>query len=100
MDRAYLDLLIPKLHSWGIQFEPGLSNKEASRIESTYGFPFPPDLRSFLQYGLPVSRGWINWREDAPEQIRARLNWPADGICFDIEHSNFWMENWGPRPNS
>ena len=28
------------------------------------------------------------------------MNWPANGICFDIEHDNFWMQDWGPKPQN
>jgi hypothetical protein len=26
------------------------------------------------------------------------LDWPAEGICFDIEYANFWREDWGAKP--
>ncbi len=26
------------------------------------------------------------------------LDGPADGICFDIEYNDFWMQEWGLRP--
>jgi len=26
------------------------------------------------------------------------LDWPAEGICFDIEHNGFRREEWGARP--
>jgi hypothetical protein len=29
-----------------------------------------------------------------------RLRWPSEGICFDIEHSDFWVADWGPRPSN
>ena len=31
------------------------------------------------------------------------LDWlatPCDGVMFDVEHNGFWLEEWGPRPES
>lgn len=82
----------------GIAFKPGLTDAECAAIEQRYQFRFPPDLRSLLQFALPVGAEFPDWR-DAPEaQIHNALDWPADGICFDIEHNEFWLPAWGPRP--
>src|SRR5207302_6554224 len=59
---------------------------------------FPPDLRSFVQHALPVSGSWVDWRGCLEATVRERLEWPADGICFDVEHAGFWLDDWGPRP--
>jgi len=98
MDKDYLDILHRKLQMWSVSFAPGLTDEEVSQIEARYGFRFPPDLRAFLQYALPISSSWVNWRDDAEEKIRSRLDWPAEGICFDIQHNDFWMDTFGPKP--
>lgn len=28
------------------------------------------------------------------------LNWPYEGICFDIQNNSFWPGTWGPKPTS
>ena len=33
-----------------------------------------------------------------PEGIRKRLNWPLEGILFDVEQNVFWPDDWGERP--
>jgi hypothetical protein len=30
--------------------------------------------------------------------LRERIEWPADGICFDIRNKVFWWPEWGERP--
>lgn len=30
--------------------------------------------------------------------IAKQLDWPYNGICFDIENDGFWMRDWGPKP--
>jgi hypothetical protein len=98
MDLNYLEQLIPELREYGIEFAPGLTDEEVERIEYKYGFRFPPDLRMFFQYALPVSDGCVNWREDDEATIRDRLEAPLEGIFSDIEVNNFWMGAWGEKP--
>ncbi len=87
-----------RLTAAGVAFAPGLSPGEISGIEQVYGFHFPPDLSAFLMHALPVSKGWVDWRRAATNEIRDRLNWPFESMCFDIEHNAFWLDAWGPKP--
>lgn len=87
-----------RLSEAGVLFDVGLTSKEFSTIENNYSFTFPPDLREFLAFALPVSEGWIDWRNGDRTQILERLDWPLEGMCFDIENNAFWMEVWGPKP--
>lgn len=120
MDKAYLQLLINELQAKGVVFEQGLSDDEILQVERTYEFKFPPDLRALLQFALPISKGFPNWRRGwAANQIvdwgnvrngrpavtghelvpiREQLEWIVKGICFDIERNDFWMSEWGPKP--
>jgi hypothetical protein len=84
----------------GVAFEQGLSQFEIQHIEQLYQFTFPPDLRNFLMFALPASKGFLNWREAEEEEIVNSLLWPYIGICFDIEHNSFWLDEWGQRPAS
>jgi hypothetical protein len=81
-----------------VQIAAGLTDEEFLRVERRFGFRFPPDLRSFLAIGLPDSGRWVDWRNADEKAIRERLNWPLEGICFDIEHNQFWLDEWGERP--
>ncbi|BDU49486.1 hypothetical protein [Haliovirga abyssi] len=81
--------------------DDGLLKKEISEIENKYNIVFPPDLREFYSYGLPVSKGFINWRNSDPEYIKTikeRLSWPYEGIIFDIKNNKFWIEEFGEEP--
>ena len=98
MDQADLDPLVSLLRGAGVALAEGLTDQEVARVEATYHFRFPPDLRALLQYVLPVAERFPNWRDESEESLRSRLDWPADGICFDIEHNVFWMTEWGPQP--
>ena len=56
----------------------------------------PPDLRSLLSIAVPAGPRFPDWR--SPESVREYLEWPIEGIAFDVEHNNFWLQAWGPRP--
>lgn len=83
----------------GVRFEPGLSSSELKAIEAEYGFSFPPDLQEFLMFCLPVSNNFVDWRGGSKADIQTRMNWPFEGMCFDIENNAFWLEEWGERPS-
>lgn len=90
---------INHMRSIGVKFEDGLSRKEIARIESTFKFHFPPDLKQFLQTALPVTGGFPNWRSESVNEFRnSYFDRPSRGILFDVEHNDFWSTNWGSRP--
>lgn len=100
-----LTIVLEAMRQKGIAFESGLTAQELEAIEDRYGFRFPADLREFLSLGLPVSDDFPNWRTGKLNRgadsrtIAGLLNWPADGICFDIENNKFWMQDWGAKPD-
>ncbi|MED5017399.1 SMI1/KNR4 family protein [Paenibacillus chibensis] len=86
-----------------ILLDSGLSEDEIIKIENTFNLKLPPDLRELLQIVLPISNGFVNWRdctgtEKSVNSIFERLNWPLEGILFDIEHNSFWYDGWGVKP--
>ena len=93
-------ILKRKLENAGVVFEIGLTLDEIRSIELRYNFTFPPDLKDFLLSGLPIGKGWINWRKDNDNEIQKRLDWPFEGICYDIKDNNFWEKSWGNKPES
>jgi hypothetical protein len=92
------DDLVSNLRSRGITFDPGLTDAEVAAVESRFGFRFPPDLRAFLQTALPRGRSFPDWRAGDDGILRDWLDLPRQGMVFDIEHNEFWLEEWGPRP--
>jgi hypothetical protein len=94
-----LERIQATLQRAGVLFEHGMTDAELRAIEERYELHFPPDLRQFLQHALPVSKGWLNWRAASERKILASLDWPYEGICFDVEHNAFWLDEWGARPS-
>ncbi|WP_214481728.1 SMI1/KNR4 family protein [Bacillus sp. SM2101] len=95
--------IVKRLGKAGIKFTSGLNESEITDAESLYNIKFPPDLKSFLMYALPVSEGFVNWRDISGKNVKSindRINWPLKGIIFDIEHNHFWIKEWGNIPDS
>ncbi|XP_054775872.1 uncharacterized protein LOC129284419 [Prosopis cineraria] len=95
---AYGKTLIEHLKSSNIAVEEGLSDSEISDIESSLNFCFPPDLRSILQLGMPVSEGFPNWRSSSAQQLQLLLNLPVFSLLRRVSKNNFWHSSWGTRP--
>jgi hypothetical protein len=84
----------------GIDFDVGLTDAEVAATEARFDFRFPPDLRAFLQTALPKGERFPNWRSGKEADLRDWLDLPRQGVLFDIEHNDFWLNEWGPRPDS
>lgn len=94
--------LINDLKAKRIRFTKGLTKNEITKIEQTYNFQFPTSLKEMYQIALPISKSFYNWRnfnEANVKKIKDMINWPLEGILFDLENNNFWDDNWGEKPN-
>jgi hypothetical protein len=92
--------LVLQMKERGITFDEGLTVAEVASTEARFGFRFPPDLRAFLQTALPQGKQFPDWRAGKESVMREWLDLPRQGILFDIEHNGFWLQEWGPRPQS
>ena len=75
----------------------GYTQAELDIAQELYGLRFPPDLVALLLDRRPVPS--YDWRTD-DEAIRKALEWPLEGLLFDLEHSNLWLDQWGERPDT
>lgn len=103
MKHKHLTQILKTLKARGISFDQGLRDDEVLKIESRFGFQFPPDLRLLLQTALPVSPGFVHWRyalndEQEAERLRRWIAQPVEGIMYDIKHNDFWFSGWGEKP--
>ncbi len=98
MDGAYIERLFDRLEGVCTMAD-GLSDAEVEGVEARYGFRFPPDLRALLQYRLPVSAGFPNWRanNDDVNEVEHRLSDPLESVLMNIGYG-FWYTGWGERP--
>ncbi len=100
----------------GTKWLDGFSDDEINSFEQIWQIKFPPDYRQFLQLlgatdrpsysvrykGSQLVEGespsFYNWRNDG-EAIKKAFAWPLEGLLFDVEESNLWLNSWGVRPN-
>ena len=45
-----------------------------------------------------MSDGFPDWRNGTRHELQQWLDTPRDGILFDVQHSGFWLPEWGDRP--
>ena len=88
-----------QLEKAGVIFDSGLTDEEIAKAETFYHFKLPPDIKEFLMFALPVSNGWMNWREIESDQIQSMFDWVYEGIYFDIENNVFSLDEWGEKPS-
>lgn len=82
----------------GAEITPGLTSDELDSVETRFDIRFAADHRLLLSAGLPIGKGWPNWRDGNARGLKAQLGWPAEGVLYDVEHNAFWPAAWGARP--
>lgn len=94
-----VEQVLKRLRLARVRFEPGLTDAELDTIQRDLGVTFGPEHRELLQASLPVgSPSWPDWRTDSADTLTARLDWPIDGVVFDVLNDAFWPSSWGERP--
>ncbi|WP_159639819.1 hypothetical protein [Erysipelothrix anatis] len=86
----------------GIIFAEGMSEYDFKIIEDKLNVIFPSQLKEFLSCGVPISKGFYNWKDLSNqniEQIKQMIERPFLDILKEIENENYWCENWGEKPN-
>ena len=95
--------IMSKLKEVGVVFDYGISTRDINRIEKLYGICFPVELKQLYSFGLPVSKGFYNWRDmDSVniQTIKDILEMPIKGLQSDLVNGDFWCDNWGLQPNN
>ncbi|MBC1559293.1 SMI1/KNR4 family protein [Listeria booriae] len=97
-----IESIIAILKKKKVEFAPGLTEDEIRKCEEIFDIKFPPALKNLLKEVLPISKEFINWRDHRKRnvlRIKKRLEWPWEGIVFDIEENDFWVQSWGVKPD-
>jgi hypothetical protein len=86
-----------KRQAEGRLWAEGYTQSELDAAQDKYGLVFPPDLVALLRDRRPILG--YDWRADDRE-IRSALEWPLEGLLFDVEHNALWEPEWGERPRT
>jgi len=98
MQLRHIKDILTILRTRGVEIQKGLSEHELIRIESIISCRIPPDLRDLLGAGLPTSEGFPNWRDLSETAVLEEVNWPLEGLLFEVQHGSLWLSEWGERP--
>lgn len=97
-------VLKKQMYEQGITFLEGLSSDELEQIELVYNVILPKTFTSFYSKQLPIGNGFYNWRDFSEKNIseikNKMTNYIIEGILFDIEYNDFWIDKWGDMPKS
>lgn len=93
-----LEQIKTNLERAGVSFSAGLSSQEFEAAEARFAFVFPPDLREFLSFAMPVGGKFPNWRDLDDQNLASSFAWPLEGLWFDAKQNSLWLSEWGPRP--
>ena len=74
----------------------GYTKTELDDAQEKFGLVFPPDLLALLRDRRPLD-GHL-WTDEVA--IRRMLDWPFEGLLFDVEHNHLWWLEWGEKPVS
>lgn len=86
----------------GVEFETGLTIEEITKIEDIYTIKFPKSLKEFLMMTLPISKGFLNWRnldQDNVMFIKKIINRPAEAV-YELAEEVSWSDDWGKEPEN
>ena len=81
----------------GVEFETGLTIEEITKIEDIYTIKFPKSLKEFLMMTLPISKGFLNWRnldQDNVMFIKKIINRPTEAV-YELAEEVSWCDDWG-----
>ena len=73
----------------------GYTQVELDDAQATFDLVFPPDLVALLRERRPVDGH--DWTDEAA--IQRMLDWPLEGLIFDLQHNDLWWPEWGDKPD-
>ena len=107
--------------SWraGTRWQTGLDEPGIDALEQQWELQFPKDFRQFLSILNAPDRGMytVDWSDETDDELEetdddvsiydwnkddelliSALNWPLQGLLFDVEENSLWLNSWGKRP--
>src|SRR3954466_3234098 len=79
-----------------VRWGKGYTQAELDDAQQKFGLVFPPDLVALYRDRRPLNGH--AWTDEVA--IRRTLDWPFEGLLFDIEHGSLWWPEWGEKPPS
>jgi hypothetical protein len=84
----------------GTRWTGGYSQTQLDELERKWKLRFPPDYRLFLStLGSTDHPGFYDWLV-GDDAIHRAYEAVVEGLAFDVEQNQLWLDAWGPRPSS
>ncbi|WP_392551923.1 hypothetical protein RHO14_10660 [Orbus wheelerorum] len=104
MFKSQIEYVINILKNNNIRLKQGMTETQIKQAQHQYQIEFPLELKSLLMAVLPVSAPFYDWIDSSQTNktyIKNALNWPLEGMLFDVEHNGFWLsKQWGTEPKA
>lgn len=78
----------------------GYSQAELEDIQDHWKLRFPPDLLELMRRRRPLMPGGFDWLVSSPAEIQRILEWPLEGLWFDVQENGLWWPEWGEKPEA
>ncbi|MEJ0058444.1 MAG: SMI1/KNR4 family protein [Terricaulis sp.] len=78
----------------------GYSQAELEDIQDRWRLRFPPDLVELMRSRRPLMRGGLDWLKTSSAEIQRILEWPFEGLWFDVREADLWWPEWGEKPKA
>jgi hypothetical protein len=76
------------------------SQTELEDIQDRWKLRFPPDLLELMRCRRPLLTGGFDWLKTSPSEIQRALEWPFEGLWFDVQENGLWWPEWGVKPKA
>jgi len=96
-----IDTIAMSLRAAHLDFGPPLTSSQMDAAQESFGLHFPPDLVALYSNLTLIGEGFLDWADQSHDniaRIRAALDWPVDGLLFDVANNDLWLPEWGHRP--
>jgi len=99
-EEAWETYLTFALEHLGADGSTGLTNSALADLEQALGTQLPFESGLLLVMGVPDDDRWRRWGDDPAAEFATWNAGLLDGILFDVEENDVWMDSWGHRPDS
>jgi len=72
-------------------------------LKTFYNISFNIDHKNYLMNYVLIGSSFYDWHDFSKtnvKRIKSMLNWPLEGILFDIEHNTYWPKEIEIKPET
>lgn len=78
----------------------GYTQAELEDVQDRWKLRFPPDLLELMRKRRPLMPRGFDWLKTPSAEIQRILEWPFEGLWFDVQENELWWPEWGEKPKA